>query len=73
MADADDIIEQAVNEEIVNLQNEITDLEQAIRITLNGISEYRSKPLKNAINEELKELYHKLKTAKDLLQTLTRH
>ena len=66
-----DIINQAINQEILNLESEIADLQEAIEITLNSRKSNWSKAWKEAINCELQGLYSELKENQDLLYRLT--
>ena len=66
-----DVIDQAIDQEIINLELKIADLEQAIEATLNNRQNDLSKPWKDTINLELKALYAALKENKNLLETFT--
>ena len=66
-----DIINQAINQEILNLESKIADWQEAIEITLNNRQNNWSKAWKKAINCELQGLYSELKENQDLLYRLT--
>ena len=66
-----DLIGQAIDQEIINLELKIADLQQTIEATLNNRQSNLSKPWKDAINLELKALYAALKENKNLLETFT--
>ena len=66
-----DVIDQAIDQEIINLELKIVDLQQAIEATLNNRQNNLSKPWKDAINLELKALYAALKENQNLLETFT--
>ena len=66
-----DVIDQAIDQEIINLELKIADLQQAIEATLNNRQNNLSKPWKDAINLELKDLYAALKENKRHLETFT--
>ena len=59
-----DVIDQAIDQEIINLELKIAELEQAIEATLNNRQNNLSKPWKDAINLELKALFAALKETK---------
>ena len=56
-----DVIDQAVDQEIINLELKIVNLQQAIEATLNNRQNNLSKPWKDAIYLKLKALYAALK------------
>ena len=66
-----DVIDQAIDQEIINLELKIADLQQAIEATLNNRQNNVSKPWKDAINLELKDSYAALKENKRHLETFT--
>ena len=66
-----DVTDQAMDQEIINLELKIADLQQAIEATLNNRENNLFKPWKNAINLELKALYAALKENQNLLETFT--
>ena len=66
------VIDQAIDQEIINLELKIADLQQAIEATLNNRQNSLCKPWKDAKNLELKALYAALKENKNLLETFTR-
>ena len=66
-----DVIDQAIDQKIINLELKIVDLQQAIEATLNNRQNNLSKPWKDAINLELKALYAALKENQNLLETFT--
>ena len=59
-----DVIDQAIDQEIINLELKIAELEQAIEATLNNRQNNLSKPWKDAINLELKAFFAALKETK---------
>ena len=66
-----DVINQAINQEILNLESKIANLQEAIEITLNSRQNNWSKAWKEAIDCELQELYSELKENQDLFYRLT--
>ena len=66
-----DIIDQAIDQEIINFELKIVDLQEAIEAILNSRQNSLSKPWKDAINLELKALYATLKENQNLLETFT--
>ena len=66
-----DIINQAINQEILNFESKIANLQEAIEITLNNRQNNWSKTWKEAINCELQGLYSELKENRDFLYRLT--
>ena len=66
-----DVIDQAIDQEIINLELKIVDLQQAIETTLSNRQNNLSKPWKDAKNLELKALYAALKENKNLLEKFT--
>ena len=66
-----DIINQAINQESLNLESKIADLQDAIQITLNSRQNNWSKAWKEVINCELQGLYPDLKENWHLLYRLT--
>ena len=66
-----DVIDQAIDQEIINLELKMVDLQEAIKATLNNRQNNLSKPWKDAINLELKALHAALKENKNFLETFT--
>ena len=66
-----DFMDEAIDQEIINLGLKIADLQEAIEATLNNRQNNLSKSWKEAINLELKALYAALKENQNLLETFT--
>ena len=67
------VIQHAINQEIIRLQDYISELEESIENTLRDInSQKRSKQWKNAINVDLKDMHEQLKLAKEILRYFNR-
>ena len=66
-----DVIDQAIDQEIISFELKIVDLQEAIEAILNSRQNSLSKPWKDAINLELKALYATLKENQNLLETFT--